>query len=108
MRSVSSITGKSTAQGRPFFVITTDFFRWQFLNDLAQLGLNCAQTFDLHNSNRFPLSTRRCLFCVRPAQRYPALEGTVDEACLLNCANPQLSLKSRIRIDEFTQRLEKL
>jgi hypothetical protein len=52
-RSVSSVTGKSTAQGRPFFCNHDGFFRWQFLNDLAQLGLNCAQTFDLHNSNSF-------------------------------------------------------
>src|SRR5262245_44819049 len=52
-RSVSSVTEKSTAQGRPFFCNHDGFFRWHFLNDLAQLGVNCAQTFDLHNSNSF-------------------------------------------------------
>src|SRR5215831_15967141 len=68
-RSVSSVTGKSTAQERPFFCNHDGFFRWQFLNDLAQLGLNCAQIFDLHNSNSFAPINNTLPFCARRAPR---------------------------------------
>jgi hypothetical protein len=52
-RSVSSVRKKHRT--RPAVFCNLDgFFPWQFLNDLAQLDLNFAQAFDLHNSNSFP------------------------------------------------------
>src|SRR5262249_49606357 len=46
--------GKKHCTRTAVFCNHDGFFRWQFLNDLAQLGLNFAQAFDLHNSNSFP------------------------------------------------------
>jgi hypothetical protein len=68
-RSVSSVTGKSTAQGRPFFVITTDFSDGNSLTILLSLALTSRRLSIFIIRTSFHLSTTRCLFCARPAPR---------------------------------------
>src|SRR5262245_21585703 len=46
------------------------FFRWQFLNDLDQPGLNFAQAFDLHNNSSSFISN---MLPFTPDQLYEAL-----------------------------------
>src|SRR5215510_2842690 len=48
--SVSSVTGKSTAQGHPFFVITTERSDGSFFTILLRLALT-SETFDFRSLN---------------------------------------------------------
>jgi hypothetical protein len=64
-RSVSSVTGKSTAQGRPFFVITTDLSDGNSLTILLSLALTSRRLSIFTIRTPFYLSTTRCLF-LRP------------------------------------------
>ena len=48
------MTGNKTAQGRPFFVITTDRSAGRSFDNLAQIRFDFTKTFDFHNLNSFP------------------------------------------------------
>src|SRR3990170_3921225 len=68
-RSVFSVTGNSTAQGRPFFVMTTDLSDGNSLTILLSLALTSRRLSIFIARTPFHLSITSCLFCARSVQR---------------------------------------
>src|SRR5262245_60356214 len=108
-RSVSSVRGKSTAQGRPFFVITTDFSDGSSLTILLSLALTARKLSIFIIQTPLHLSTTRCLFAPDELHDNQLLRLLLmTHRMFAQLRKSATVTEKRRRIDEFTQRLEKL